>query len=64
MVTVWSQLNFQGWASFCFKEKLKLLKGDIKRWQLEHSNEKLRKVNEAKAEMESWDVKAEGQEFS
>ncbi|KAL8514813.1 hypothetical protein ACS0TY_013776 [Phlomoides rotata] len=52
----WNSYNITGRASFRFKEKLKLLKGDIKLWKKMHAGNPDPKIEKLIQEIEQWDV--------
>lgn len=59
MVNGWNQPHVSGYASFCFKAILKLLKSKIKSWKHDHPNPTISRRDELRDEIDAWDLKAE-----
>ncbi|XP_057432355.1 uncharacterized protein LOC130725120 [Lotus japonicus] len=55
----WSNLSIKGWGAFVFKEKLKLLKHELKQWNKEKVGDLDRKCKELVKSINVLDLKAE-----
>jgi hypothetical protein len=56
---VWADQQFTGWMGFILKERLKGLKEEIKKWNLEVYGEVDSKINKLRADIEDMDLRSE-----
>jgi len=56
---MWSSLNFNGWGGFVLKQKLKMMKAELKGWHIQHSKNLDGKINDAKNRIAILDSKVE-----
>ncbi|KAK7281475.1 hypothetical protein RIF29_09513 [Crotalaria pallida] len=61
---IWGETNIQGWHVFVLKEKLKVLKGEIRRWNREVFGCLDRQVEDLKKQMADFDYVCENQGLS
>ena len=60
----WSSFNIEGWGGFVLREKLKLIKGALKEWHLEHAKNIPGKLEALKLRQAELDDKGEDDELS
>ncbi|PNY13834.1 cysteine-rich receptor-like protein kinase [Trifolium pratense] len=60
VIEKWRSFNVYGWGGFVLKEKLKLLKGSLKEWHLNHGRNIEGRIKETKDRIHDLDVKGEG----
>jgi len=55
----WSSYNIEDWGAYVLKEKLKLIKGNLKEWHQRHSQILEGRCRTVKERMSSLDIKGE-----
>jgi hypothetical protein len=60
VVEKWRSFSVHGWGGYVLKEKLKLLKGSLKVWHLQHARNIEGRIMEGKDRMNVLGVKGEG----
>jgi hypothetical protein len=59
----WGSYDLHGWGGYVLKEKLKLIKGGLKEWHQQHSQNLEGKLQEVKDRMASLDSKGESSDL-
>jgi len=55
----WASYNVQGWGAYVLKEKIKILKGSLKEWHHNHSQNLVSRCGLLKERMSTLDIKGE-----